>query len=112
MSTVKNFELGTILTMTTGISCVDDFSKVFELVWFIYDDSMINSMGLGVVKDDVKKHLLTIHPELKEVNYNGINTINEFLTNQEEKFGNTLAVTRLGEKLPKNKSAKALKKSK
>ena len=30
MGEIKKFELGTILTMTTGYSCVDDFDKVWN----------------------------------------------------------------------------------
>lgn len=101
----KDFELGAILTMTTGYSCIDDFSKVFELVWFVCDDNMINTIGLGVVKDDVKNHLLTIHPELKNVRYKKGEDIQEFLFEQEEKFGNILPVTKLGMKLPEKKDA-------
>jgi len=38
MSEVKQFELGTILTITTGYNCVDNFDKVWHLVWFVCDD--------------------------------------------------------------------------
>ncbi len=41
MSKVKDFKLGAILTMTTGFSCIDDFNKVWELVWYVCDDNMI-----------------------------------------------------------------------
>ena len=99
--TVKNFDIRTLLTLTTGYSFVDNFSKVFELVWFIYDDNMINMTGLGVVKDNVKKHLLNIHPELKDVKYQKSRDINEFISEQTQKFGSTLPVTKIGIKLPK-----------
>lgn len=99
---VKNFELGTILTMTTGYSFVDGFSKVFELVWFVCDDNMINTLGLGVVKDDVRNHILTLYPELKKIKYKKGKgrSIYKFLSKQEEKFGSILPVTKLGVKIP------------
>ena len=100
MGEFEEFELGAILSMTTGYSCVDDFNKVWKLVWFVCDDNMIGPMGLGMVKDEVKSHLLAIHPELKNVKYRKGKDINEFVSQQEEKFGRTLPVTKLGVELP------------
>lgn len=65
---------------------------------------MIGPMGLGFVKDEVKKHLLTIYPELKSVKYQKSRNIHEFINEQEKKFGNFLPVTKLGKKMPKNYS--------
>ncbi len=108
MNKVENFELGAILTIITGFNCTDDFDKVWRLVWFVCNDNMIGPMGLGVVKDKAKRHLLKIHPELESVKYqSGIN-IDEFVSKQEEKFGNVLPVTKVGVKLPKEYSTKPL----
>ena len=101
MDKIKNFELGAILTMTTGYSCVDDFDKVWKLVWYVCDDNMIGPMGLGMVKDKVKNHLLRIHPELENVKYKKGKDIYKFISQQEEKFGTILPVTKLGIELPK-----------
>lgn len=101
MDEIKNFELGTILTMTTGYSCVDDFDKVWKLVWYVCDDNMIGPMGLGMVKDEVKNHLIAIHPELANVRYKKGKDIHKFISEQEEKFGKILPVTKLGIELPK-----------
>jgi len=101
---IKNFDITTILTLITGYSLVDDFSKVFELVWFIYNDNMINVTGLDVVKDSVKNHLLTIHPELKNIRYQKCLDLSEFISEQTQKFGSILPVTRLGVKLPIEKA--------
>lgn len=106
MSEVENFELDAILSMTTGYNCVDDFGKVWKLVWFVCDDNMIGPMGLGMVKDEVKSHLLTIHPELKNVRYQKGKNIREFIFQQEEKFGNVLPVTKIGVKLPEEYKTK------
>ena len=100
---VKNFELGAILTMTTGYNCTDNFDKVWKLVWFVCDNNLINTTGLFVVKDDIKNHLLTIHPELKDIKYQKGRDITEFLVEQEEKFGSILPVTKLGVSLPERK---------
>ena len=106
MREVENFELGAILSMTTGYSCVDDFDKVWKLVWFVCDDNMIGPMGLGMVKDKVKSHLLAIHPELKNVRYQKGKDIHEFIFQQEEKFGSVLPVTKIGVKLPEEYTTK------
>ena len=102
---VKEFELGTILTMTTGYNCTDNFDKIWNLVWFVCDDNLINTTGLFVVKDDIKKHLLKIHPELENVKYQKGRDLNKFLAEQEEKFGSILHVTKLGENLPEQKES-------
>ena len=103
---IKYFELGTILTMTMGYSCVDNFDKVWMLVWYVCDDNMIGPMGLGMVKDEVKSHSLAIHPELKNVKYQKGKDIHEFVFQQEEKFGSVLPVTKLGVKLPEEYTIK------
>ncbi len=108
MSKVKDFKLGAILTMTTGFSCIDDFNKVWELVWYVCDDNMIGPMGICFVRDDVREHLLTIHPELKDVKYRKGMNINKFITEQEERFGKFLPVTKLGVKLPSKDLVKKL----
>lgn len=109
---VKNFKLKTILTITTGYSFVKDFYDVFELVWFITGDNLINTLGLSIVSEDIKKHLFTIYPELKKVKYKKNKSIQEFLIEQEEKFGSVLPVTRLGIDLPKEEKTKVKSKFK
>lgn len=108
MSNVKKFELGAVLSMTTGYNCVDDFDKVWELVFFVCNDNMMGPMGLGMFKDRIKEHLLSIHPELANVKYNKNRDINDFISEQEEKFGSFIAVTQLGVKLPKKYSAQSV----
>lgn len=61
---------------------------------------MIGPIGLGMVKDQVKNHLLTIYPELKEAKYQEGKDIDEFISQQVEKFDRVLPVTKLGIKLP------------
>ena len=106
MTRVEEFELETILSMTTKYSWTDDFDKVFKLVWFVCNDPFINSYGLGMVRDEVKNNLLTIHPELKDVKYKKGQDIKEALKEAEEKYGKTLPVTQLGEKIPEEYKTK------
>ena len=100
MNEVENFELGAVLTMTTGYNCTDDFDKVWKLIWFVCDDNMIGPLGAGMVKNKIKRHLLTIHPELKEAIYHKGEDVREFVLEQSKKFGSEIPVTRLGIKLP------------
>jgi len=107
----KEFSLEAILSITTGISCTADFDKVYELVWFVYNDSLINSLGLGIIKDELKEHLLNIHPELRDISYSKKSLKNKsYLTNwlekQKETFGEILPVSRLGESLEESYIAK------
>ena len=51
---------------------------------------------MGMVKDQVKNHLLTIYPELKEAKYQEGKDIDEFISQQVEKFDRVLPVTKLG----------------
>lgn len=96
----QNYELETILTMTTGKPFVDDFDKVFKLVWFVCNNPLINTYGLGSVKDSVVDHLITLYPELKEIDRKEAEGICKFLASKDETYNKSLPVTMLGRKLP------------
>lgn len=97
----KEFSLESILTATTGISCVDSFDEFFELAWFVFNDDGINTLGLGAVKDDLKNHLLTIHPQLAGVQYNPRPGVSFELWKQLQKlkYGEILPVCQIGQTL-------------
>lgn len=100
MNNVRWFELGTILSMTTGYNCTNDFNKVWDLVWFICDDKFINSFGLGMVKNGIKKHILSLYPELKKIKYNKGESVDDFVSLLKEKFGDYLPLVKIGDELP------------
>ena len=100
---VKEFDLGTILTITTGYSCVEDFNKIWDLVWFLYDDEYISPMGLVALKDDIKEHILNIYPELKSVRYNKTINMEGFMCINKKTFGETLPLPKIGCTLNKDK---------
>lgn len=102
MNEVENFELGAILSIITDFKVIDDSDKMFELAWFVCNDNLIGTIGLMHIQNKLKEHLLTIHPELKEIKYKYGENVDEFILRQEEKFGHMLPVTRLGEKLPED----------
>lgn len=97
----KEFSLEAILTATTGIRCIDDFNKFFELVWFVFNDDTIGNIGLAGVSKELKRHLLTIHPQLADAQYNALFETNfeTWLKLQKEKFGETLPVCQIGQTL-------------
>ena len=96
----RNFDITTILSMITGINYTDDFSKVYELVWFVCNDKLISPLGIKVVKEDVKKHLLTLYPEFANIKNIPSYNFNKFLINIEKEYGMVLPVTKLGMQLP------------
>lgn len=97
----RNFELEVILTATTGINCLEDFSKFDDLVWFVFNDPLISPMGLGTLKDTLKDHLLQIHPQLTEITYDGRfeTSFDAWLNTLKQEYGETLPVCQLGQKL-------------
>ena len=100
----QDFDLRTILTVTTGINCVDDVSKVYELAWFVYDNDKMNNDELNARLGELKGHLLTLYPSLKDVTYNPQveTSFYSWLLDQLLEYGETLPVSKLGESLKKS----------
>ena len=96
-----DFDLDAILTITTGVKCTDDFNKVYELFWFIFEDDLIGPLGIGMLKDTARNHILRIHPELKNVRYDQSMDIDTWVNNQKEYFGDKLTISILGENVIK-----------
>lgn len=89
----KKIDLETILSVTSGISCVDDFNKVFNLAHFVFDDEYISSISLLSLFPEFKKHLLSIYPELEGVKPDGRRGVTDsWINEQKDKFGNQLTV--------------------
>ena len=98
----KDFNLEAILTVTTGNALTDDFCDVFELAKFVFDDESINTSGIQVLKQPLRQHLLTIHPELDEVGRVPTLFLDSWLRLQKEKYGAMLSVPQIGEQLEKD----------
>ena len=96
----KNFDITTILSMITGVNYTDDLSKVYELVWFVCKDKIISPLEIKAIKEDVKKHLLTLYPEFANIKNIPSYNFNKFLINIEKEYGMVLPVTKLGMQLP------------
>ena len=101
----KDFELETILSVTTGINCTNNFSKVHELLSFVFNDNFMNNMALEFCKDDLKEHLLNIHPQLINVIPPTIHYgifLDSWLKKQKETFGDFLTVSEFDKPLVQN----------
>ena len=97
----KEFNLEVILSIITGVNFCNSFLDIFELFCFVFDDGTITTLGLGILKDDLRRHLLKIHPELGNIKVYEYNE--EWVNEQKEKFGDTLRISNFGQKL-KNKT--------
>lgn len=104
----KDFELETILTFTTGINCTNDFGKTYELAWFVFGDNFSNANGLGIIKDELREHLLGLHPQLNGVTYNAQfeTSFDAWLLSQKFEHGETLPVCQIGQTLNNNQCGK------
>ena len=98
---VQYFDLSAILSIILDRNLCKKFYDVYELVWFVCNDNLINDTGIRVESVRIKPHLLAIHPYLSSITFKEGENIDEFLKAQEEKFGTNLPVTRLGVELPK-----------
>lgn len=108
----KEFKLETILSLITNKSFVDDFNEVFELVWFIYNDKNINTCGICVLREEMKEHLLNIHPELNEIDDIPVFkfSLDGWMKQQKLKYGESLPICRIGEKLKTTEKQKIKRK--
>ena len=101
----KDFELETILSITTNINCTSNFSKVHELACFVFNDDFMTTIALEFCKDDLKEHILNIHPQLKNVTppliHYGI-FLDNWLKQQKEEFGVFLPISEFNIPLVQN----------
>ncbi len=99
MISQEDFDLETVLSILTGINCTDDFTSVYELYWYMFEDQTINDIGIIRLHDIAKNHILRIHPELKSVKYDKTKDLNEWINDQKAKFGNEITMCIIGEHL-------------
>ena len=96
-----DFDLAAVLSVTTGINCTNDFGEVFDLFCYIFEDDLLSPLALCQLKEAARRHILNIHPELKNVNYNPNVNIDEWVNKQKETFGNEIAISVIGEPIVK-----------
>ena len=91
------FELETILSIVTGINCTDDFSKVYDLFSFMFEEPLISPTSVVFLKDTAVRHILAIHPELNNIVFDNSKDFNSWINEQKVKFGETLTISVVGE---------------
>ena len=99
----EDFELETVLSLTTGYNFTNDFGKVFDLVQFMFEDPFIDTLGLNILKDIAVKHIYYLYPELQNVSYNPNMDIDSFIDEQKSIYGDELTISVIGEKVIKLK---------
>ena len=99
MAQQEDFDLETILSVITGINCTDDFFKVYELYWYLFEDQSITYDGIVKLHDIAKNHILKIHPELKSVKYDTSMDLKNWIKIQKVRFGEELTMCVVGERL-------------
>lgn len=101
----QEFDLGVILTVTSGISLVDDFSTVSDLFTFAYGVS-IDPFMMKEMRGHLTNHILGLHPELGKIDYRkivfGLVNIDTWVNEQKAKFGESLKLCPVGMSLNDN----------
>jgi len=93
----EEFDLESVLTVITGINFTDDFSKIYDLYSFIFEDPLISTEEIIELSAIAKKHLLKIHPWLTTLSYNKITSKNNWLQTIKTIYGDNILVSVLGE---------------
>ena len=93
----EDFDLESVLSIITGINCTDDFYKVYELMWFMFEDQAIDNDKIIFLRNIAKNHILNIHPELKRVKIDTNIPLDYWIKKQKFIYGNTLTISVVGE---------------
>lgn len=89
----KKFTIRTILTAISGQNISKDFSEVFELYWYVFDDNTINDSGLLILKDALFSHLVKQYKELAKAKYYVYTQVSML----EQKYGEYLEIQSIKE---------------
>lgn len=107
----RNFELETILTITTGINCNNDYNKIYELVQFVYNDYNINALDFKILYSELKDYILNLYPCLRDVKFcaNFGLHISTWLKVQKMRFGDFLPICQMEYNIKNNSCIKKIK---
>lgn len=96
-----DFDLATVLSVTTGINCTDNFGNVFDLFCFMFEDDLLSPNAIGFLKDVARNHIFRIYPELKRVKYNPNENLDEWIKKQKLIYGDKITISVIGENVVK-----------
>ena len=104
----ENFDLATILSITTPLGFENDFGKITQLMYYIFGSDEMGPLAMAFKRDEAVEHNFSIHPELQGIRRvpRG-KTIESYLAELESKFGKTLPITQDGYLLPTPKEESA-----
>ena len=97
----EDFKLETILSVVTNVNCADDFYDIYELLWFIFENPVIDDKEVLKLKQIARNHILKIHPELKSIKFNENDSINSWVLKQKCIYGDELTISVFGEPIVK-----------
>lgn len=58
------------------------------------DDEFINDSAMVMLKDGLVRRLTTLNPELQEISYNGLVSMDYFVLQCKEKYGDKISLER------------------
>lgn len=97
------FDLATVLSITTGVNCTDNFGKICDLFCFMFEDESLTPTAMGYLKNIARQHIFRIHPELKSIRFDPKCNVDEWVSKQKEIFGNEITISIVGENIIKLK---------
>lgn len=99
----EDFDLETVLSLITGVNRSNNWSNIFELLLFIFEEEDFGQISMVELIDIAKKHILNIHPELNNLIIDTNITPQNWINNQKAIFGNSITISILGEPVIKLK---------
>jgi len=93
---VVSFDLGTILSVVTPV-LLTDIGNVYEILNYMTGDDLFTHQ-LPRVAEEMRSVILKQHPQLMEINADGVGTENwkEFLCEMIQKYGESLPIVPCG----------------
>lgn len=94
-----DFDLATILSITTGINLTDNFENIYDLFCFMFEEDDIDPLAMVTLRDTACRHLFRIHPEIKHLKYDKTVGVDEWIQKQKAIYGDTLTISVVGENI-------------
>ena len=91
------FDLATVLSITTGVNLTDNFEKVLDLFCFMFEDELLSPLAMVNLRTTACNHLFRIHPEIKNLKYDKTVGVDEWVQRQKVIYGDTLTISVVGE---------------
>lgn len=102
----REYDLETILTITTGKSFIDNWDKIFHLMSFVFGDCPINNVNFPILLETLRAHIIYLYPVFAFLVPNKEIEPNSYIWIEARKlqYGSTLPICPIGEKLSQKKN--------